>query len=328
MASTVMREKVLPVIRVVLVHVFLASGIIGGIVVLYVFVLFVDKLHWLNIDFHGKSITSIEPAGLVLALVIMISVALGLVLGAWRLLERKPVGTLFHPVEPETKHGRALLLGLGVGLAEVIAVYLILMATGAVQPRFGFHAVDSGVVWIVLGWALASSVLAPLSEEVLYRGYWFQNIRRGYGIAAAAITPGILFGLIHLLNPDATLIGSLNIALSGILFALGMVWFRSLWFPIGWHAGWNFCQFFLTGLPNSGFSPEDMGLAGTTMLHSELTGPDWWTGGAFGMEGSPVSTLVYAMVFVVLFVLWRKDHLNRSDAGTADVIEAGESEHE
>lgn len=323
MASGVMREKVWPVVRVLLVHVVLAGGLIGGIVALLV-----DKLRWLDIDFHGKSISSIEPAGLVLALIVIILVSVLLVLGAWRLLERKKVGALFHPVDEDARHGRALMLGLGVGLGAVIVVYLILLISGAVKPQFGFYAVDAGVVWIALGWVLASSVLAPLSEEVLYRGYWFQNLRRGWGLGVAAVVPGLLFGGIHLLNPDATLIGALNIALSGVLFVLGMVWFRSLWFAIGWHAGWNFCQFFLTGLPNSGFSPEDLGLAGTTLLQSELTGPEWWTGGAFGMEGSPAGTLVYVIVFVVLAVLWRKGHFSHEGAESTDAIGSQEPGHE
>jgi membrane protease YdiL (CAAX protease family) len=35
---------------------------------------------------------------------------------------------------------------------------------------------------------------------------------------------------------------------------------RSLWLSIGFHAGWNFAQFFVFSLPNSGYSPERLDL--------------------------------------------------------------------
>jgi membrane protease YdiL (CAAX protease family) len=146
--------------------------------------------------------------------------------------------------------------------------------------------------------------MAPIAEEVLNRGYWFQNIKRGWGTITATVVTSLLFGGLHLLNPNAEILGAINIALSAVIWVWGMVWFRSLWFPIGWHAAWNFAQFFVVGLPNSGISVSSMGLEGTTLLVSELSGSRWLTGGNFGMEASLIQTII--LVGALVGMLWLK----------------------
>ncbi len=291
------------------VHVILASGIIGGFVAIGVFILLVDRLHWLSIDFHGKTLRTIEPAGLVLGLIITISVTILLLLAAWRLLERRPICDLFHLPDGPAHHLNSLIVGLAIGFGEVALVCLLLTATGSVYMEPGWQVVPGKTWAIALGWLIASCILAPLSEEILFRGYWFHNLLRGWGLVPAIIVPALLFGLIHLLNPNASPPGAFNIALSGSLFAIAMVWRRSLWLPIGWHAGWNFCQFFVVGLPNSGFSTSGLGVTGTTLLTTRLKGPEWWTGGAFGLEASPANTLVLVSLLALAGVLWKKSKM-------------------
>ena len=105
-------------------------------------------------------------------------------------------------------------------------------------------------------------------------------------------------------NPDAEFLGGINIALSAVTWALGMLLTRSLWFPIGWHAAWNFCQFFVMGMPNSGISVTDMEMSGATLLVSQPTGSSLWTGGGFGMEASLVRTIILVvMIGLMLFSL-------------------------
>ena len=92
-------------------------------------------------------------------------------------------------------------------------------------------------------------------------------------------------------------------------FVLGMLLTRSLWFPIGWHAAWNFAQFFVVGLPNSGISVADMELTGATLLVSQPSGPTLLTGGGFGMEASLVNTVVLVAAIGLLLWLrrWQED---------------------
>lgn len=294
--SSWLARLVWPVLRVLLVT-LLAAGLVGNLVAIGVLVLLVDVLHVVAIDFHGKTLETIGPAGSALGLSIVITTNLGLVLLAWRLLERRPFADLL--LVGGRAAWRPLAWGLAFGLAEVAAVFGILVLTGGVET--GVNDVSlAGVGWIALGWLYASSVAAPLLEETLDRGYWFVNVHRGWGTVAATAVNALLFGGLHLFNPHATLLGALNIALSAVAFVLGMLAFRSLWLPIGWHAGWNLAQFFLAGLPNSGLSPEALGLRSATLLASRPTGPSWLSGGGFGMEGSVAATAVLLLAIAAL----------------------------
>ena len=48
-------SRVWPILRVIVLQLVLMSGIVGGLVEIAVFTLFVDRLHWLDIDFHGQT---------------------------------------------------------------------------------------------------------------------------------------------------------------------------------------------------------------------------------------------------------------------------------
>ncbi len=211
---------------------------------------------------------------------------------------------------------RPLAWGLGAGLAEVVLVFGGLVLLGVARPVWGLAAVPRQTLLLAGGWILASAILGPVVEEVMNRGYWFQNIRRGWGVGTATLVTSLLFGALHLLNPNAELLGALNIALGAIAWVLGLLYFRSLWFPIGWHAAWNFAQFFIAGLPNSGIAVKSMGLSGTTLLVTELSGPRWLTGGEFGLEASVVNTIVLLGAIALLFMLRRR--LPNSVAEPAD----------
>ena len=69
---------------------------------------------------------------------------------------------------------------------------------------------------------------------------------------------------------------------------------QRLWLGIGFHISWNLTQ---GGL----FSAPVSGQPGKGMIPGVLTGPDWMTGGAFGVEGSALAlTAVLAAGIVLL----------------------------
>jgi len=86
-----------------------------------------------------------------------------------------------------------------------------------------------------------------------------------------------LFGLIHLGNPNATLVGAAGIFFAGLLFAYAFLRTKQLWLPIGLHIGWNFFEGVVFGFPVSGL---DIYALARISVH----GPELWTGGAFGPE--------------------------------------------
>ncbi len=306
-------ERIWPVARVSILQIVLMAGILGNIAGWLVFVLLVDVLHWLDIDFHGQTLNSISPDGKIIGIIILFSVNLLLLLSAWRWLERKRLQDMWWVFSQ--KQWRYLAGGLAAGLVEVLLVFGGMVIIGVIKPSWGLASVPVKTVLLALGWLFASSILGPIVEEALNRGYWFQNVRRSWGVLPAVVVTSLLFGGMHLLNPNAEPLGAINIMLSAVTYALSLLWLRSLWLPIGWHAGWNFAQFFIAGSPNSGISVSSMGLEGTTLFVSKPLGSHWLSGGEFGMEASLIRTVVLIAVIVVLLWLKKNKPLPESEAG-------------
>ena len=120
---------------------------------------------------------------------------------------------------------------------------------------------------------------ASLHEELLFRGYLFQKIRawnRRFAIASSAI----VFGALHTINGGITPIALVNLVIAGVLLALAYELFGRLWLPIGIHVAWNILTGPILGYSVSGYSSEK------TLLAMAGSGPNWLTGGSFGIEGS------------------------------------------
>ena len=78
--------------------------------------------------------------------------------------------------------------------------------------------------------------LAPVVEELLFRGAMFATLLRRWGIWSAALVPSLIWGLLHVQYEWWT-VGS--IAGSGILLAMVRWKSGSLYLPIALHAAWN-----------------------------------------------------------------------------------------
>ncbi|MFY0581157.1 hypothetical protein ACN28S_49140 [Cystobacter fuscus] len=69
---------------------------------------------------------------------------------------------------------------------------------------------------------------------------------------------------------------------------------RRVWLCIGIHIGWNYTLGTVWSIAVSGHEAKEGLFAG------QLTGPEWLTGGAYGLEGSVVSLVVLAMATALL----------------------------
>ncbi|WP_030559105.1 CPBP family intramembrane glutamic endopeptidase, partial [Streptomyces exfoliatus] len=82
---------------------------------------------------------------------------------------------------------------------------------------------------------------AAATEEVMFRGVLFRLVEERTGTWIALSLSGLVFGLVHLLNPHADLWGAVAIAIeAGGMLGAAYIATRSLWLPIGLHFGWNF----------------------------------------------------------------------------------------
>ena len=131
------------------------------------------------------------------------------------------------------------------------------------------------------------------------RGYIFQNVEEWLGSAVALLITSFLFGLFHILNPNASLVAVLNVGLSGLAFGYAYLVTRRLWLPIAFHFAWNFFEGPVFGFPVSGL---DMGGLLVTGM-----GPDGSviTGGAFGPEAG-LTGVGATLVALALIWLWTK----------------------
>jgi len=135
------------------------------------------------------------------------------------------------------------LTALGFGAYLVCALVLTLIAGDPEQTdiadQLGF---DEGLPTAIVAGVLIV-VVAPLCEEVFFRGFFFAGLRQRLPFGAAALGSGLLFGLIHL--GDANPIAGAQLAILGVILAWLYEETDSIWPPIALHCFNNAVAFTL-----------------------------------------------------------------------------------
>jgi membrane protease YdiL (CAAX protease family) len=139
-------------------------------------------------------------------------------------------------------------------------------------------------------------------EEILVRGIIFRIIEEKLGTYISLAISGILFGVLHLANPNSTLLSSLCITFAGFLLGAAFIYSRNLWFPIALHFAWNFTQSGIFGAITSGNEKTN------SLLNARIQGSEIITGGEFGPEGSIQATLICLIAATILLVLSHKEN--------------------
>lgn len=203
--------------------------------------------------------------------------ALGAILGYYsfvRIVERRPVRELFSRgcfLEAVTG------AGIGIGLFSVVIGVLFLLGS--------YSATAASTSSTVIP-ALMIAVMAGVTEELLIRAVAFRILESWLGSWLALGISALLFGLMHLPNPQATALSSVAIALeAGVMLAAAYMVTRRIWLAIGIHVAWNFTQSGIFGVPTSG-------VASPGFLEGHLHGPSLLSGGAFGPEASIIAVAV------------------------------------
>jgi len=140
-------------------------------------------------------------------------------------------------------------------------------------------------------------IAGVVQEEFIFRGMIFRKLERSFGSWIALGISAILFGIIHLLSPNPTLVSAVAIMVTGgILIAAIYILTRSLGWAMGVHLGWNFFEGPVFGTQFSGHT-----LPG--FFSSVITGPAAWTGGSSGPHAGLASILIVGTVGVFLCLL-------------------------
>ncbi len=161
------------------------------------------------------------------------TVAQGLAMGAWPVLVARWKGNgvvedfrwRFKPIDLLSGFGMAIVLlvaALVMGWTVSTAVGLDLGADESSNTQIITDAADSAALWIIL---VSAVVLAPIVEELFFRGLCLRAIEKRFGTTAAVFGSTFLFTLPHFANPSlaGTAVLFSVIGTVGLLLALLVV---------------------------------------------------------------------------------------------------------
>lgn len=132
----------------------------------------------------------------------------------------------------------------GVLIVIVLAIPGITHQLQSNNPLAGVHTFKAIMVMMILG-----VLLAPICEELLFRGLLLRAITRKYGFVVGTIGSSVLFGLGHAPEEPTVLAG---LALASVMFSFGVMqcllvrWTNRLTPGIGVHMTLNAIGILLT----------------------------------------------------------------------------------
>jgi membrane protease YdiL (CAAX protease family) len=188
---------------------------------------------------------------------------------------------------------RDIAVGLGLGFAMIAVAVTVIAAAGDLSINIGAPPRAFQKVIIVVLTLVSGAML----EEAMFRGYPFQRLVESATPVGGILILSALFGAVHLGNPSASIWSFLNTTAVGVLFCIAYLRTQSLWMPWAIHFCWNAALGLVFGLPVSGLTSF------AVVVRSKAAGPDWLTGGAYGIEASALGTFVILLGIVAVVVL-------------------------
>ena len=211
-------------------------------------------------------------------------------------IERRPIRTFGYGGDHKAIR---LCSGAVWGILGLSLLVAVLGKTHMIV--FDGLSVSGAAAWgYGLAWALVALLVGVL-EESLLRGYLQYTLARGLGFLWAALLLSVAFALTHVSNSGESLLGLVMVGLGGLVSCLSLWYTKSLWWAIGFHAGWDWGQSYLYGTPDSGL------LAKGHLLASHPSGDPLWSGGITGPEGSLLIVPLLIAMFIGMRIWWAKD---------------------
>lgn len=182
---------------------------------------------------------------------------------------------------------REAALGMAIGAALGLIVAGVLAAAGA------FTIAGSSEDWEFLLKCLPEQIMVACFEELMFRAVLFRIVEQRWGTRAALVTSVLVFALAHIQNDNIKLLGIVSTGAASLMLCACYLRTRRLWLSIGVHFGWNFLYDGVFAVPLSGHAARGW-------LQVSLSGPEWLTGGAYGVEGSVLTLLLWGGAAVLM----------------------------
>lgn len=212
-------------------------------------------------------------------------------------LDRRPFSSLGLRLSAQARGD--FLFGFGLPACLMGLIYLVEWALGWLH--FGAFAWQTQPTTVILAGVLIAIIaflVTGWGEELLFRGYWLQNIAVGLNPFWAVMISSVLFALAHSLNPGVSWVAILGLVVAGFLFAFGYIRTGLLWLPVGFHIGWNFFEGTVFGFQVSGLNTYHL-------IQHTVDGPPLITGGVFGPEAGLIILPALGLGAVLIYLYTR-----------------------
>jgi membrane protease YdiL (CAAX protease family) len=127
------------------------------------------------------------------------------------------------------------LLGAGALIATTLGLAGTALGLSSHWSEWFDDELAFGDTTAIAANAVGSVVLAPLFEEVVFRGLLFSTLRSALPATAAIALSGLIFGVAH----GYGALGFLDVASSGMLWAWAFEKTKSIWPGMAAHAATN-----------------------------------------------------------------------------------------
>ena len=156
----------------------------------------------------------------------------------------------------------------------------------------GMTAWKYGIAWGLM------FTLVGVTEESLTRGYLQYTLTQGIGFWWSALLLSMVFVLLHAFLAGESALGLFGTGALGMVFCLSLRYTKSLFWAVGFHAGWDWAESYFYGTPDSGM------LIQGHLFATHPVGDPLWSGGVTGPEGSLFSLLLPILMASGMWLWW------------------------
>lgn len=195
-----------------------------------------------------------------------------------------------YGLEKSGRNGREFLKGLAIGIWVCLGLFIVEALLGWIE-----FVIPSSNLLKIVAEGLLSACGISLAEELLFRGWLLDELRRDYSPKFSLWVGAIIFALAHFIKPFEEIIRTAVTFPALILLGITLILAKyqhcdRLGIPIGIHAGLVW-----------GYYVVDIG----ELIQDTKSVPDWVT----GIDGNPIAG-VMGLFFLtsLMLVIARKNH--------------------
>ncbi len=184
------------------------------------------------------------------------------------------------------KNGFEFIKGLSIGLGFTFSLFIVESILGWVN----FLSPSSTIIKVIFE-GLLSALGIGIAEELLFRGWLLEELKRNYSLAKAGWINALLFALLHFIKPLAEVIRTFPQFPALLLLGLILVWAKQghtnrLGICIGLHGGLVWGYYILN--------------VGQLLEYTDKVSP-WIT----GIDNNPIAGAM-GLVFLGILGLWMR----------------------